>query len=59
MLWHNEVSRGNFSVATTAQNAKLRTLTKAESSVLLNDRPASFTAERQWPKLKSMLSAHC
>jgi hypothetical protein len=47
----------NFSVAPSAQNAKLRALTKAEISALLNDGFAGFTEERQWPKAKSMLSA--
>jgi hypothetical protein len=46
----------NFSVAPSAQNAKLRALTKAESSALLNDGYGGFTEERQWPKAKSMLS---
>jgi hypothetical protein len=47
----------NFSVAPSAQNAKLRALTKAESSALQNGGFAGFTVERQWPKAKSMLSA--
>jgi hypothetical protein len=47
----------NFSVAPSAQNAKLRALTKAESSALLNDGFAGFTEERRCPKAKSMLSA--
>jgi hypothetical protein len=47
----------NFSVAPSAQNAKLRALTKAESSVLLNDGFAGFALERQWPEAKSMRSA--
>jgi hypothetical protein len=58
-MWHSEVSGGIFSVAPTAQNAKLRRLTKAESSALLNDDFASFTVEKQWPKAKSMLSGRC
>jgi hypothetical protein len=49
----------NFSVAPSAQNAKLRALTKAESSALLNDGFAGFTVEGQWLKAKSMLSARC
>ena len=36
----------NFSVAPSAQNAKLRALTKAESSVSLNDGFAGFALER-------------
>jgi hypothetical protein len=47
----------NFSVAPSAQNAKLRALTKAESSALLNDGFAGFTEERQCPKAKLMLFA--
>jgi hypothetical protein len=47
----------NFSVAPSAQDAKLRALTKAESSALLNEGFAGFTVGRQWPKVKSMLSA--
>jgi hypothetical protein len=39
------------------QNAKLRALTKAEISALLNDGFGGFTKERRWPKAKSMLSA--
>jgi hypothetical protein len=46
----------NFSVAPSAQNAKLRALTKAEISALLNDGFGGFTEERQWPKAKSTLS---
>jgi len=46
-----------FSVAPSAQNAKLRALTKAEISALLNNGLAGFTVEREWPKAKSMLSA--
>jgi hypothetical protein len=56
---HSQVNRRNFSVATTAQNAKLRALAKAESSWLLNDGFAGFAVERQWPKAKSMLSVRC
>jgi len=56
---HSQVNRRNFSVATTAQNAKLRALAKAESSGLLNDGFAGFAVERQWPKTKSMLSVRC
>jgi hypothetical protein len=48
---------GNFSVAPSAQNAKLRALTKAEISALLNDGFGGYTEERQWPKAKSMVSA--
>jgi len=48
----------NFSVAPSAQNAKLRALTKAESSPLRNDGFAGFTEERRCPKAKSMLFAH-
>jgi hypothetical protein len=44
-------------VAPSAQNAKLRALTKAEISALLNDGFGGYTEERQWPKAKSMLSA--
>jgi hypothetical protein len=40
------------------QNAKVRALTKAEISALLNDGFSGFTVEKQWPKAKSMLSAH-
>jgi hypothetical protein len=36
----------------------VRALTKAEILVLLNDGCGGFTEERQWPKAKSMLSAH-
>jgi hypothetical protein len=57
MMRQAHVSRENFSVAPSAQNAKLRALTKAESSASLNDGFAGFTKERQWPKAKSMLSA--
>jgi hypothetical protein len=46
-----------FICASSAQNAKLRGLTKAEISALLNDVFGGFTEERQWPKAKSMLSA--
>jgi hypothetical protein len=48
---------GDFSFAPSAENAKLRPLTKAESSALLNDCIAGFRVERQWLKAKSMLSA--
>jgi len=47
----------NFLVAPSAQNAKVRALTKAEISALLNDGCGGFTDEKQWPKAKSMLSA--
>jgi hypothetical protein len=47
----------DFLVAPSAQNAKLRALTKAESSELLNDGFDGFTVERQWPKAKSKPSA--
>jgi hypothetical protein len=47
----------NFSVAPSAQNAKLRALTKAEISAVLNDGVAGFKEERRCPKTKSMLSA--
>jgi hypothetical protein len=56
MMRHSQLSRRNFSVAPNAQNAKLRALTKAEISALLNDRLA-FIGERSWPKAKSMLFA--
>jgi hypothetical protein len=58
MMRHSQLSE-NFSVAPSAQNAKLRALTKAESSPLLNDGFAGFTEERRCPKAKSMLSARC
>jgi hypothetical protein len=51
------LSRRNFSVALSAQNAKLPALTKAESSALLSDGFAGFIGERPWPKVKSMLFA--
>jgi hypothetical protein len=44
-------------VAPSAQNAKLRALTKAEISAPLDTGFVDFTEERQWPKAKSMLSA--
>jgi hypothetical protein len=47
---------GNFSVAPSAQNAKVRALTKAEISAQLHDGFVVFKNERQWPKTKSMLS---
>jgi hypothetical protein len=59
MSQHGDVSRRNFLVAPSAQNAKLRAPTKVESSALLNDGFASFTVEKQWLKAKSMLSARC
>jgi hypothetical protein len=57
MMRHSQLCRRIFSVAPSAQNAKLRALTKAESSPLLNDGFAGFTEERRCPKAKSMLSA--
>jgi hypothetical protein len=57
MMRHVRDELGNFSVAPSAQNAKLRALTKAESSALLNDGFVIFTDEIQWPKVKSTLSA--
>jgi hypothetical protein len=59
MLQHGDVSRRNFLVAPSAQNAKLRAPAKAESSALLNDDFAGFAVETQWPKAKSMLSGRC
>ena len=53
-------SAGSFiraQVAPSAQNAKLRALTKAEISALLNDWLRRLAEERQWPKAKSMPSA--
>jgi hypothetical protein len=54
---YGHVESKNFSVAPRAQNAKLRPLTKAEISALLNDGLAGFTGEREWLKAKSILSA--
>jgi hypothetical protein len=59
MLRHGQLGPENFSVAPSAQNAKLRALTKAEISAPLNGGFAGFTEEKQWPKAKSMLSARC
>jgi hypothetical protein len=56
MMRHIQPSRGIFSVAANAQNAKVRELTKAEISALLDDRFIGFTKKRQWSKAKSMLS---